>query len=746
MRIAARRAKRQGNPRPCDDRARIEESEPELCGPAADGQRGAHTDRRQWAARVQHGRIDRARGTRAGRTSRGSATCPAPDRRARRRSPGQTRPEQARRAQKPSCASRPIPRTSATVWGVAELPSGATREPSLPASAVIVLSFVPPSRRSLLRESRFALIAPLAALVAYFPAIVVPYGFMDDYYLLAWQRGLEGEFWKTATQFGRPLHALFLSGAFGLASDIGALRLVRLLGLLGVMLLAVLLYYVLRQAGFGRWLSTGICVSVVSLASFQIYVSWAAIFEAPYVAVLAGLASLRLRSASGLEGRRCAHPSGRGRHASSLRAAQLSACRDVLLGLHRDRRVTPGPGACSGVAEVRRKPCGGGSGAVLRLRSGANRRALLRRCVRGPDEPRARSRRQGTVVLERADRQQPRDVQPHPDRERGSRRSQSSPRSGSFSSTASPGQRALGFLGLAVAFVPLSYTPNLVISENFASYRSTGSAGHALDALSVVGPLGHRASADELHASGARRVVTRVVVLALAALASFAALALIVVPLPRPLERVSVHTLTQRARARCVRRCCSSSSPAPGCGRRETQVAGPSATAVGALAMTAFVLGGVLIAARNVTTLVVKPQSVELQLVRSELSSAIHTGPHLVVFVKPYYTEGAAPLVRYDEFGPPSTYFPWVPSPAGPARPARETAESASRSCDLCLGRGSGVEGRAGRRVRGHAGAAKAPRRVELLDAPRTLAYYGSGGRTFRATTVTMSNRFNGRL
>jgi hypothetical protein len=35
-----------------------------------------------------------------------------------------------------------------------------------------------------------------------------------------------------------------------------------------------------------------------------------------------------------------------------------------------------------------------------------------------------------------------------------------------------------------------------------------------------------------------------------------------------------------------------------------------------------------------------------------------------VVFVKPNWTEGAAPLVRYDEFGPPSTYFPWVPQPA----------------------------------------------------------------------------------
>jgi hypothetical protein len=35
--------------------------------------------------------------------------------------------------------------------------------------------------------------------------------------------------------------------------------------------------------------------------------------------------------------------------------------------------------------------------------------------------------------------------------------------------------------------------------------------------------------------------------------------------------------------------------------------------------------------------------------------------PH-VVFIKP--RDGAAPVLRYDEFGFPSSYAPWVPSPA----------------------------------------------------------------------------------
>ncbi|MDX6414203.1 MAG: hypothetical protein QOH23_1613 [Gaiellaceae bacterium] len=525
-----------------------------------------------------------------------------------------------------------------------------------------MLSFVPPSRRSLLRESRFALVAPLAALVAYFPAIVVPYGFMDDYYLLAWQRGLEGEFWKTATQFGRPLHALFLSGAFGLAPDIGALRLVRLLGLLGVMLLALLLYYVLRQAELGRWLSTGVCVSVVSLASFQIYVSWAAIFEAPYVAALAGLASLRLRSASGLEGRRALI---RRAEASTLLLCALLSYQPAAMFFWVFTAIDvlrPG----QELARALRKFCESLAVAAVALFFGyaavrigvhfyggafSGRTHLVHDFVGKArwfwNEPIVNSLGMFNLV----------------------------PTASAACAIAvvaavgilllhrESGRGALGFLGLAVAFVPLSYTPNLVISENFASYRSTAALAALVTLYLWLGLSGITRALTSSEYRGARRVVTPFVVLALAALASFAALALIVVPLVRPLERVSVHTLTSGPElgtfALLFAILAGTALWTTGDSGRRTWAA-----AMGALALTAFVLGGVMIAARNVTTLVVKPQSVELQLVRSELSGAGSPGAHRIVFVKPSYADGAAPLVRYDEFGPPSTYFPWVPSPA----------------------------------------------------------------------------------
>ena len=605
-------------------------------------------------------------------------------------------------------------------------------------------TFVPPSRRSLLRESRFALIAPLAALVAYFPAIVVPYGFMDDYYLLAWQRGLEGEFWKTATQFGRPLHALFLSGAFGLASDIGGLRLVRLLGLLGVMLLALFLYYVLREAGVGRWLSTGICVSVVSLASFQIYVSWAAIFEAPYVAVLAGLASLRLRSASGLEGRR-AHIR-RGEAAALLLCALLSyqpaamffwvfTAIDVLRPDQELARALRKFGESLAVAAVAL------FFGYVAVRIGvhfyggafAGRTNLVHDFVGKArwfwNEPIVNSLGMFNLIPTA---------------------------SAAFAIAvvsaigilllhSESGPRALGFLGLAVAFVPLSYTPNLVISENFASYRSTAALATLVTLYLWFGLWGIARALTSSARPARRRVVKLVFVLALAALASFAALALVVVPLLRPLEQVSVHTLTSgpelaafallfiilrrhRAvgdarlgspdlrygrgrsrddRVRARRRTDRREERHHTC--RETAECGIAAGAIGA------------------------QQRAHARPAPCRLRQAfLHRG------------RGTARALRRVRTS--LDVLPLGPESRGPTRPARAATESASCSHDPCLGPGSGVERRAGRRVRGHAGAGKAPRRVELLDAPRSPAHYTCGGGTFRATTVTMSNRFNGRL
>ena len=525
-----------------------------------------------------------------------------------------------------------------------------------------MLSFVPPSRRSLLRESRFALVAPLAALVAYFPAIVVPYGFMDDYYLLAWQRGLEGEFWKTATQFGRPLHALFLSGAFGLASDIGALRLVRLLGLLGVMLLALFLYYVLRQAGVaGGSRQASACPSSASRRFRSMFPGrqssrrrtlrfspvWHRFGCIPLPAWKAGACtSVGARPPCFFFARCSAISPPPCSSGSSLRSTSYAPIRNLLGALRKfgESLAVAAVALFFGYVAVR-------IGVHFYGGAFAGRTNLVHDFVGKArwfwNEPIVNSLGMFNLIPTASVALAIAVVAAI----------------GILLLHSESGPRALGFLGLAVAFVPLSYTPNLVISENFASYRSTAALATLVTLYLWFGLWGIARALTSSARPARRRVVKLVFVLALAALASFAALALVVVPLLRPLEQVSVHTLTSGPELAAFALLFIIFA---GTGLWATRDSGRRtfAMAVGALAMTAFVLGGVLIAARNVTTLVVKPQSVELQLVRSELSSERTRGPHLVVFVKPSYTEGAAPLVRYDEFGPPSTYFPWVPSPA----------------------------------------------------------------------------------
>jgi hypothetical protein len=221
------------------------------------------------------------------------------------------------------------------------------------------------------------------------------------------------------------------------------------------------------------------------------------------------------------------------------------------------------------------------------------------------------------------------------------------------------GWGAFGFLGIAAALTPLSYLPNLAISENFASYRSTGALSALLTLYVWLGLWGIARALPA--AAGARVAVTRVVAVALAALLSFAILTSVIVPLARPGRRVSLHTLTNWPEL-LVFALVLVTLAGLGLWSVGSTTWHRSAAAVGVLAATAFVVAGVLIAARNVTTLIVEPQSVELQLLRSDLDR--RPDPHHVVLVKPDWNQGAAPLVRYDEFGPPSTYFAWVPSPA----------------------------------------------------------------------------------
>lgn len=76
----------------------------------------------------------------------------------------------------------------------------------------------------------------------------------------------------------------------------------------------------------------------------------------------------------------------------------------------------------------------------------------------------------------------------------------------------------------------------------------------------------------------------------------------------------------------------------------------------------AFVATSAFLAAKNVTTLFVEPQSTELRIVRGQVA-ALPTGVERVAFVQPGYYQGMTQLVISDEFGVPSSAQPWTPEP-----------------------------------------------------------------------------------
>jgi hypothetical protein len=86
-------------------------------------------------------------------------------------------------------------------------------------------------------------------------------------------------------------------------------------------------------------------------------------------------------------------------------------------------------------------------------------------------------------------------------------------------------------------------------------------------------------------------------------------------------------------------------------------------TAAGGITLAlsvAFVATGAFVAARNVTTLFVEPQTTELRIIRSQVAALPAAASH-IAFVQPSHFGGMTKLVLGDEFGLPSSTQPWTP-------------------------------------------------------------------------------------
>ncbi len=161
-------------------------------------------------------------------------------------------------------------------------------------SASAALSF-----RAYLTASRTALLViPVALIGIFLPALIVPYGAADDYPVLSIADGLGPNvaFGKsiisTVSASGRPLAGVLDQLFFSTAGTIDNLRFIRLAGVIGVVLLALLLHWALARSGVKGAGAVLIVLFICTIPSFQEYGAWAVMFNVPYAAILAGGASL----------------------------------------------------------------------------------------------------------------------------------------------------------------------------------------------------------------------------------------------------------------------------------------------------------------------------------------------------------------------------------------------------------------------------------------------------------------------
>ena len=129
-------------------------------------------------------------------------------------------------------------------------------------------------------------------LTVYAPVVLTPYAFNDDFFNLAeaLQKSQSGLIIQKISE-GRPLHALLTDViSFRATRDIGGLRYLRFVGVLGITVLAWSVFRLLVRTGCGHAQSFCVCVIMATTPSFQIYAAWATTAFYSYSALVSGLA------------------------------------------------------------------------------------------------------------------------------------------------------------------------------------------------------------------------------------------------------------------------------------------------------------------------------------------------------------------------------------------------------------------------------------------------------------------------
>lgn len=125
----------------------------------------------------------------------------------------------------------------------------------------------------------------------YFAVIAAPFAFLDDYVTLA-NAMRHDTATKTLTTFvyGRPLSGLLDQWSMSLMRTVGDFRYLRCVEILGTALLAATFHLWLVGARFPRAVAVGLPLMIGLMPAFQTYAAWAATAFYPIAALLGGLA------------------------------------------------------------------------------------------------------------------------------------------------------------------------------------------------------------------------------------------------------------------------------------------------------------------------------------------------------------------------------------------------------------------------------------------------------------------------
>jgi hypothetical protein len=159
------------------------------------------------------------------------------------------------------------------------------------ALSVMRLTFITQSIDSARPSARWyaLLIFLMVFCLCYAAVLLIPYGFLDDYTVLS-LLGIkrEPELKILMIAGGRPLQAVWSEFFFPLLRIIGDLRYIRLLSVVSITFLAWSVWRTLVSAGWERVLALFLSVIMCTTPPFQVYASWATAGFCPLAAFIAG--------------------------------------------------------------------------------------------------------------------------------------------------------------------------------------------------------------------------------------------------------------------------------------------------------------------------------------------------------------------------------------------------------------------------------------------------------------------------